>query len=545
MPQEEVFLEVQAGTETIRVVNYRADIMIPIIDIFAGAGGLGEGFSSFTDENGNAAFKIRLSIEKEFHAHQTLLLRAFFRQFSKSSVPDDYYEVLKGKLKMSALFEKFGTEAEKAKSEAIQATLGQDAWASVSATIKKALAGEKNWLLIGGPPCQAYSLVGRARNKGNKKYSAEEDGRHFLYKEYLRILANFWPAVFVMENVKGLLSSVPDPTRDPIFKQITADLIDPATAVGDQVSSTAKRFRYKLYSLSPSSTSLKPVGHDFVLRAEDHGVPQARHRVIVIGVRDDLTMPSPPKLKKELPVPISKVLKTLPAIRSGVSDTTDSEETWLALLIESADRRWFQSMDTKGGDGLMAAAICLLEKLDAPKSGRGGEFIAGTQKINYQPEWYLDERLGGVCNHASRAHITKDLYRYFYAACFAQLNGRSPKLGEFPKDLLPNHKNVDDAITEGNMFLDRFRVQPWGRPSTTVTSHISKDGHYYIHPDPKQCRSLTVREAARLQTFPDNYFFTGPRTAQYTQVGNAVPPLLATRIAESIFSVFPCANSGE
>ena len=151
-------------------------------------------------------------------------------------------------------------------------------------------------------------------------------------------------------------------------------------------------------------------------------------------------------------------------------------------------------------------------------------------------KWYVDERLNGVCNHETRAHIRKDLHRYFFAAVFARQNGRSPTLNDFPKELLPKHENVQLALN-GSRFNDRFRVQISGRPSTTVVSHISKDGHYYIHYDPSQCRSLTVREAARLQTFPDNYFFEGNRTQQYHQVGDAVPPLLANKITEIVFNV--------
>ena len=130
--------------------------------------------------------------------------------------------------------------------------------------------------------------------------------------------------------------------------------------------------------------------------------------------------------------------------------------------------------------------------------------------------------------------MREDLQRYFFAASYAKFNKRSPKLRDFPASLWPAHENAKDK-EDDIPFEDRFRVQIADRPSTTVVSHISKDGHYFIHPDPAQCRSLTVREAARLQTFPDNYHFEGNRTQQFAQVGNAVPPYLAAQIASSIY----------
>ena len=166
-----------------------------------------------------------------------------------------------------------------------------------------------------------------------------------------------------------------------------------------------------------------------------------------------------------------------------------------------------------------------------PQNGMGDEYIPYTTKKKMKDlgYWYTDDRLQGVLNHSSKSHMISDLHRYLFFSCYAEVLGISPTMRDFPEGLQPDHKNKDSG-----KFNDRFRVQVADHPATTITSHIAKDGHYYIHYDPEQCRSLTVREAARLQTFPDNYFFCGPRTGQYTQVGNAVPPLLATQVAKIV-----------
>jgi DNA (cytosine-5)-methyltransferase 1 len=148
--------------------------------------------------------------------------------------------------------------------------------------------------------------------------------------------------------------------------------------------------------------------------------------------------------------------------------------------------------------------------------------------------WQNDIRTPGQvrdvhANHETRGHMISDLSRYFFATLYGHFMRISPKASDFPDTLAPEHRNWRTG-----KFANRFRVQLWDTPATTITSHISKDGHYFIHPDPTQCRSLTVREVARLQTFPDNYFFKGNRTEQFVQVGNAVPPLLAGKIASHI-----------
>ena len=180
------------------------------------------------------------------------------------------------------------------------------------------------------------------------------------------------------------------------------------------------------------------------------------------------------------------------------------------------------------------------------KLNRGGKFLNDDNKNFYCSKKELrsainDPQLKGIIQHESRSHIRSDLLRYFFVSLYGELMGKSPNLDEWTgrlDALKPKHKNIilKQMALSAQSYKDRFKVQLWHLPSSTIVSHISKDGHYFIHPDPTQCRSLTVREAARLQTFPDNYYFCGTRTQQYHQVGNAVPVLLARKIADSIFS---------
>jgi len=495
-------------------------VAIPVIDLFAGPGGLGEGFSSFRVDKKNP-FKIKVSVEKDFHAHQTLELRAFFRQFEL--LPEEYYEYVKGKISRDDLFSLFRDEADAAGHEAMLAELGsEDDDDKIMSRIANSVSPSKPWVLIGGPPCQAYSLVGRNRRSGEDRSQFEEDPRHTLYREYLKIIALFHPSIFVMENVRGILSSKHN--GKPIFNQILSDLRNPHQAFEDHTSDEDLRYDIFSFAVSPERDDpsiLQP--SDYILRSEDYGIPQKRHRVILLGIRSDLNLQPPRPLNNIDPPSVKSAILDLPRLRSRIGNRWESVD-WSNSIASHIKPLLNQVGDAETKNLFRS----MLNNLDSDL-GFGANFVASESQCRIFPDWFHDERLSGALNHEVRSHMPADLARYFYYAVMEQA-GCPTTLNNLPEELLPNHKNAKSAIA----FVDRFKVQAGNRPSSTVTSHISKDGHYFIHPDPTMARSLTVREAARLQTFPDNYFFEGPRTQQYHQVGNAVPPLLAHYLAERV-----------
>lgn len=491
---------------------------IPVVDLFAGPGGLGEGFASFATKDGDKPFRSVLSIEKDPLAHKTLTLRAFCRQFEKE--PESYSRFRAGELSIEGLYALDEKRARSAREEAILMELSEATSEEASRLVRERVRRtDKPWALIGGPPCQAYSLVGRSRRMGMVDYVASQDARQTLYLEYLQIIAEHCPPVFVMENVKGMLSAKLGGRT--IFERILNDLRHPRRALkreGRSVSRQDPRYTIVPLVCGPGS-SAEEDPRSFVVRSELFGIPQARHRVILVGLLDGaVSSHRMQHLRPALARTVRQTIDHLPRVRSGLSKHgSDDYESWIAVLAATKREPWYQELDR---DVRERVALAITEA-SAGALDRGAEFVRVARR---HP----------VANHSTRSHISADLHRYLFASSFAAVHGSSPVLGDFPPDLLPAHANVSRAL-QGGHFEDRFRVQVADRPSTTVTSHISKDGHYFIHHDPSQCRSLTVREAAALQTFPDDYVFVGPRTSQYQQVGNAVPPALARKIAGVVY----------
>jgi DNA (cytosine-5)-methyltransferase 1 len=514
---------------------------IKIIDLFSGPGGLGEGFSALKDANGRSPFKIAISIEKEQSAHRTLKLRAFFRQFN-GNAPKEYYDFLKGKLGKTPeeqLYKipKYSLQVDAADCEAQNLELGKNN-RIINKKILDAI-GNDECILIGGPPCQAYSNAG---NKNKKDYDPTLDPRNFLYKEYLKVIAQFQPTIFVMENVKGMLSTKIN--GKSIYETIFTDLHNPCKSVNTKPKRNRKKHNYKILSLTvPESQNIEVKPKDYIVYSENHGIPQRRHRVILLGIREDL-YPSVNDVcipKSEIKITVEDILKDLPPLRSGLSKVTNTNSNWEKNIQKDA-LETIKSLKENHQLEIAAEIELMYKSIKAPAEKQGQLFsLKRTSNIKNKElrDWFYDKRLGRyITNHVTRNHMTSDLQRYLFCSVWGTISNRlnwasrSPKSKDYPKYLYPKHENFGSG-----KFADRFRVQPWDLAATTVVCHISKDGHSYIHPDYLQCRSMTVREAARIQTFPDNYFFVGTQTQQYIQVGNAVPPLLAIKIAKIISNI--------
>lgn len=535
---------------------------IPVIDLFAGPGGLGEGFS----RSNLGDFCIAISIEKDSMARETLRLRAAHRELARNPrttravwqrwdelVEEHPWNVVFDFLKDCGN-ELIRDACKRANEEALELELGPESRSKVSQQIRSRLKPymqrerlPNNTVLIGGPPCQAYSVVGRSRNRGEDRYIAENDHRHFLYEEYLHVISEFRPAVFVMENVKGILSSQVE--GGAIFGRIMADLQRPSAA-----SHLIDPPEYVLMPLTAQGLQwVQPKPSGFILKAEEFGIPQARHRVVILGIRSDIhaKLRTFRGLQSSEPPSVQQVLGDLPRLSPQVSRRGNGISWVDALQLSIFDRalrelrlRWTYSGDKIAElmSDCRAALVARqhelgpgIDRMRLPASDR-------RKKLRALQDWYRDRDTNLLTNHESRAHMPSDLVRYLFVSAFGKVTGESPRLADFPKCLLPAHKNVDPENIDQSIFKDRFRVQVGSRHSMTITSHIAKDGHAFIHYEPKQCRSLTVREAARLQTFPDTYVFLGNRTSQYTQVGNAVPPKLAHQIANLVATILEQAK---
>ena len=625
-----------------------------IIDVFAGPGGLGEGFSAYQNDCGEFPFEIALSVEMESYAHQTLRLRAFLRHFLQAGrgLPAIYVDYVTGKTPWlgellafrhfdddksendvrawelldpkhycpeawqaaleaySADWQEIEKAVKKALYEARRMTLGEADEEKIHSSIAEAVRDDLPTILIGGPPCQAFSTVGRSRRKGHvtqnavemedgtKQWQQERDGRTWLYQEYIKIIDEFKPDIFVMENVRGMLSAkikVEDGEKEHVWKRIFQDLHQPALTLGKP----ADGLEYHIYSLAADQNyrggEVAVDGHQFVLHAEEFGIPQSRERVILLGVRADKSdlldedfITCLQKIDSNEQTSVKNAIEDLPALRAkvGCQEHFDAEtgKTRRTNINKDDEKQfWHQHLGkqltgiarrlAKTGDshqekvGKLMSIVNANHKAHFKKTHMVTDFdpvslertknsIQKFAEIDFSKiqgdlfddehfdtqeqlrQWYSHCALQGyVLNHEARSHMDSDLGRYLYSSCYALI---VPGEGERESPRLPELQEVGlDPKGHKNQasFLDRFRVQVWDKPATTVTSHIAKDGHYFIHPDPSQMRSMTVREAARLQTFPDNYFFEGPRTAQFTQVGNAVPPLLAKQVAEVVSNI--------
>ena len=414
----------------------KAQIKYPVVDVFAGPGGLGEGFSSAVAADcTEPCFQVILSLERDEHAHKTLFLRHFLRYFQNNEFPEDYYNYLKKDITLDELYNRHPNEFNKAKQSAPRLSIERKTHKQVNRLIRQRLYGRKKWALVGGPPCQAYSLAGRSRMMNDPEF--EQDERHFLYREYLEIIINHRPPIFVMENVKGLLSAKVE--GEAIIKQIISDLSRPKSSNGI----SANGLGYSLYSLSEQISSKDEIDpRMFLVKAEEYGIPQARHRMFIVGVRNDLHV-QPNLLRRHTPPVVKEIVGGLPKIRSGLSRGNDSYQNWQNEILKLPDLKLGKQLNGHAYAKDVADGIHFRLNDSTYPQERISTKYPGKLRINHPTADVLfDPCLDVLTGHESRGHMASDLRRYMYASVFAHVTGKCPRLADFPASLLPTHQNV-------------------------------------------------------------------------------------------------------
>lgn len=404
------------------------------IDLFAGAGGLSEGFNQ-------VGFEPVAHIEMNIDAADTLKTRACYYYLRRHNQLDLYYRYERREITRQELYDSVPNEELE---RVLNCEISPRSIRNIFVKVDELLQGNLDWnnqvdVIIGGPPCQAYSLIGRSVITEDKK---KKDTRPFLYRLYCQFLRRYQPRMFVFENVPGLL-----------------------TADGGQHFANLQRYLHRVgYTIDWRE-----------LNAKDFGVLQSRRRIVIIGWRNGEEHHYPEFEPIVHNYQVKAILQDLPVMQAGESRTSY--------------RRVVPS--------------------------------------EYLTEFGIREERDVLTFHTARPHLERDKKIYRKVIDAWNDGHRRLKYSDLP-DELRTHKNV-------TAFLDRFKVVEGDTPYChTMMAHISKDGHYFIHPDKKQARSITVREAARIQSFPDNYFFEGSRTAAFTQIGNAVPPLMSRAIAQAL-----------
>lgn len=408
------------------------------LDLFAGAGGLSEGFI-------RAGFNPVAHVEMEAAACFTLRTRMAYHWLREQGQEEHYAAYLGGEMSRSELYDQVPKELIQS---VINAEIAEATLTDIFCQIDELLGGRRLDLVIGGPPCQAYSVIGRARARNRMK----GDKRNNLYLFYAKFLEKYEPAYFVFENVPGLLSAK------------------------DEKGSSYLSLMRELFHQVGYQTEFD------TLSANDYGVPQSRKRVILVGKKGTSSgfYPEPERCPPN--VRVKEILSDLPSIKAGEGD----------------------------------AGPCDMNLCESP--------------------WLYDAGIRNdklpVTLHQARYNNERDLEIYRRAVTLWENERVRLKYTDLPEKL-KTHRNQET-------FVNRFKVVAGDLPfSHTVVAHIAMDGHYYIHPDIEQNRSLTPREAARLQTFPDDYYFESEsgkpyRTPAFRQIGNAVPVILAQKIAETL-----------